>query len=225
MFKYLGFCGYGFVGKDAAFKGLKRLWPHGEVLQIAFADPIKVDLARCLDRLKKHRPELDFSAPDVKTILRDLYESYGTRVARTLYPSIWISEANATRQQYEDFQRVEDGLQVNKSVEPVHLICFTDVRNVNELDWVEKTLGGKVFYVARPGFGPAAPIEEETIGEILAKNPKYTLQQSPKYQDERILSVLLNNRGIVEYEERVFERVFRWVFEENEGSEIGDPDV
>lgn len=156
----IGLCGFGKSGKDSAFSGLERSPKTGlKWSRVAFADPIKSDLAPLIAVLKERYPGFDPISPEGKEILRDLYETWGTRICRKLNDNTWISLAES---------KIEEI--VKSSIPGTYGIAITDVRNINELEFVYG-LGGYVAYVSRPGHGPAAPIEAETIPECLRHKP------------------------------------------------------
>jgi hypothetical protein len=54
------------------------------------------------------------------------------------------------------------------ALEPIPVSwVITDVRYLNEATWIE-SLGGRVFWVIRPGHGPANSEEAQSIQEIIA---------------------------------------------------------
>lgn len=153
----VGLLGYGLVGKDTAAHQLRSLFPSGIWERVAFADPIKADLAPVLKRYSDYVPGFDANAPATKKLLRDLYEGHGTRVGRQLNNLIWIQAA--------DKERVVDllGRGIN--------VIITDVRNYNEYEYVASK-GGKTYCITRPDVGPATPLEGATISETIRRYPE-----------------------------------------------------
>lgn len=188
----IGFCGYGRVGKDSAYLGLKNIWRAGRVYRLAFADPIKEDVQACLNRFRKCVPGFNPEDDTTKTILRDLYESYGTRVGRKLLPEIWI---NAAKLSFDELHQKKTAENPND----ISLCVITDVRNYNEFQWID-SIGGQTWYIQRPGFGPAAPKEAESIAHILSTIPRF-LDVSPEGLG------ILNNQSVVALQESVGRRL------------------
>lgn len=153
----IGLCGYGKSGKDTALEEMRKLsrepWER-----IAFADPLKQDLAPLFDTLREYYPELDLNNPEHKRLLRPLYECWGTVICRRFAPDIWIKRAEISRQKLMK----KRGKDVN--------IAFTDVRNINEVEYVH-SLGGSVAYIARPGVVAAGEMEAATIPDCLTRYP------------------------------------------------------
>lgn len=150
----IGLCGYGQVGKDTAFKELLKI-VNGKWWRIAFADPLKQDIAPLIAILKMYRPDFNpDSNPEHKKMLRDLYESWGTRTCRAIIPEIWSMRAEKTRQEL-----------MRAWGKDIHVV-FTDVRDAGDIRYI-KSIGGEILYIERPGVGPAAPIEATTIAECL----------------------------------------------------------
>ena len=140
MNRIIGFCGYAQVGKDKAAEALEA---HR---RLAFADELKRRAAWALgiaiEELERRKVEL-----------RPFLVSLGA-TARSINPYEWIRHVM---------------YQVDRSIlYPHNNLKVTDVRYLNEVEELYKR-DATIFYVTRPGYGPANAEEERTIAEILAK--------------------------------------------------------
>jgi hypothetical protein len=136
--KLVGFCGPARVGKDDA---VKSLLPFNFV-RLAFADPLKKDLLPLFNMLGVDDP----NDPEIKEKIRPLLVAWGS-TARSIKPDFWVHRTL-----------------VNYEVSGQDC-AVSDVRYVNEIRRILE-LGGKVYRVVRPGYGPANAEEERSFREI-----------------------------------------------------------
>ena len=87
---------------------------------------------------------VDFNEIEDKKFWRDLLVFWG-RKCRQINKDYWVTQ-------------LEQDIQLRELVE--HDIVITDVRYLNEVEWVQEQ-GGKVIWIHRPGYYPAN--EEENL--------------------------------------------------------------
>jgi hypothetical protein len=133
----IGMTGKKRAGKDESFRAIQAKLPSS--VRIAFADPLKQELAQAcgvtLEQIEQ-----------TKEAFRPGLQWWATEFRRGLCgESYWVDRA---REQF--FKSVEH---CNPAV-----VCFTDVRFPDEIRLIRE-LGGKVWRVYRPVWGPA-PADE-----------------------------------------------------------------
>lgn len=150
--KLLGLCGYARTGKDTAYKVLNE--SDSSWVRVAFADELKNELNAVFNALGEY--DKDFHNDATKVRYRDLLIAWG-RLRRLDDPGYWIKKLAAKIHQ-------------TQRDNPEAKICVTDVRYLNEVDWLQN-LGGDVLIIDRPGFGPASDEEKESI-QLVKDNGK-----------------------------------------------------
>lgn len=136
--KVLGICGYARSGKDTLYETIEKYY-KGNVYRVAFADPIKHDLAEFI--LTNFNISVWTDIDEEKDIIRPILVAYGES-QRKIDPLYWVK-----RGMYQlDFNSDD-------------LYVFTDVRNKTELEAI-KEYGDSIF-IKRAGREPANNTEEE----------------------------------------------------------------
>lgn len=150
----LGLCAFAECGKDEAARGLLD---HGWN-RIGFADALKRDATEALAAIGV---DVDlFGDPVAKKIWRPFLVALGACM-RKIQPDHWIRRAIITL--------------ANKRLGYQDNVVVTDVRYVNEAEWILRGQGHLV-YIERPGVGPANDEERDSIAAILASDlPMVTL--------------------------------------------------
>ena len=165
----IGLCGHARSGKDTFCEYAKRFLSKKKVAaaRTAFADELKKDL----DELCRHKIGMSAFTDDTKekSLIRPLLVAYGTDVMRSLDENIWIDKLERT-------------LGVHQAMEIVPIV--TDVRYVNELEWIQKKHNGVCVYITRKGIG-AANKEEKKNNAILKKRSDYRMMW-PTFGEENI---------------------------------------
>lgn len=157
MKHYIGLVGYGKVGKDTALEALNEaISVSGHKFnRIAFADPLKEDLQRCIKRATKALIAQGVPEQEHKERLRPIYEFYGTSFMRSIDDKIWLKDG------LDRAQRCRN-----------RLVCFTDVRNTNEADAILDR-NGVLFNIVKDGESAKGKIEAESIPELLKLRGAY----------------------------------------------------
>ena len=136
----LGLCGVARCGKDSFYAVIDPyLRSRGyEPLRFSFADALKDDV---YDFLQEKTGINSFTeTTSEKDLIRDFLVSYGSHLMRKINPRYWI-------------EKVESEVRVRMRAGA--LPVFTDVRYLNELEWIKDELGGNVIHITREGTGPA----------------------------------------------------------------------
>jgi hypothetical protein len=116
--------------------------------RVAFADALKEELEPiCVSH------GIDWNNPDHKKKCRELMVALG-RVGRAMDPDCWIKRLKLPN---------------------VPMVCVTDVRYLNEVEWIYSK-GGMVFHIIRDGVEPANDEERRTFEEIEKESKKCGLQ-------------------------------------------------
>lgn len=186
--KVIGFFGYARTGKDTATVAIQEHLPFINPRQLAFATSLKDDLKACEALLKSRG--FDTITSEGKEKFRDMWVEW-SRVAKRFEPMIWV---NRLRPSVTEL--------LNRSA----TVIISDVRYDYEVDFVEQELGGKVFWIDRPGFGPAN--EEERI-------------ESAKIFDKFLLTQILNDVPLEDYKLRVARTVAEHIGVSMEGALCG----
>jgi hypothetical protein len=190
----VGFSGYGRSGKDTCLRLLNSALAETGLqkhLQVALAKPVKEDLLMCTTRIEnlfyfsKDRGNPIHQA-QLKELLRELYETYATKIVRKLDPEAWIKLADTTMKYAEAESSNKTPLRWG----------FSYVRYINEALFVERR-GGVLFLVTRPGQTAKGECEEEGAREIANALASGAL----KYKSVKII---VNNCGEEELRKRIF---------------------
>ena len=137
--RIVGLCGYARAGKDTVAQALvDRGWAR-----VGFADALKADLEAAIGKPFAAMPATE------KELWRPTMVAYG-EARRRQWADYWIARAVDT---------------IQNRYAPSHPIVITDVRYVNELDWIRRC-GGVVLYVERELL-PANSEEEMSIRKCL----------------------------------------------------------
>ena len=142
----LALTGYSKVGKDAVAKVLTE---YQKMKRIAFADALKKDVCKLCDLSMENLERY-------KEMLRPLLVEYG-RARRSFDADFWIKRIEKQMRK-EDFPDRVDWV-------------ITDLRYVNEADWVVRQ-GGLIVYLVRLGTNPANSEEGKSIPDILNGRPE-----------------------------------------------------
>tara|TARA_R100000008_G_C3586235_1_gene172555 strand:- start:780 stop:1385 length:606 start_codon:yes stop_codon:yes gene_type:complete len=168
-FKLIGVAGLARSGKDTFCNhALCFLADKGiTCTRKAFADRLKKDLLPLGTGPIGINP---FTGnPKEKEIIRPLLVAYGTDVMRKLDPKWWI-------------RHLENDLEICRELKILPII--TDVRYPNEIDWIQKKMGGVCVHVSRIGNRPPNK-EERTNNPILRDQSDYRLRW-PTYGEENL---------------------------------------
>lgn len=127
------------VGKDTAFLLAKELYPHKNIIKIAFADALKDEIYELF--LKPFNIERSYLDDDAtKENLRPLMQAWGNARRELINPSYWMDKA---------FEKIND---------PDAIYIITDCRYLNELKYI-KSLGGTCLHIYR-GFDDSTHLSE-----------------------------------------------------------------
>ncbi len=155
----IGLCGNARSGKDTFCDYAKEFFSKKKVSagRSAFADELKKDL----DHLCRNKIGISAFTKDTKEkeIIRPLLVSYGTDVIRKMDENWWID-------------KLEKSLGLHKELNIIPIV--TDVRYLNEIEWIQKKHNGVVVHITRKGIGPANKEEKENL-PILKKQSDYRM--------------------------------------------------
>lgn len=144
--RIIGLAGYAKTGKDTIFGALR-----GEFERVAFADPLKAKTFAAFPQLQSLAKEV------VRPLLVDVGASY-----RAWDADYWIDQGRLS------VAKLRASL-------PKASICITDVRYVNEVNWIQNELGGVVYRVRRivddVEIGPANEEERRSFAAIDSAYP------------------------------------------------------
>lgn len=149
--KVIGLSGVARSGKDTfCLLAAKRLNKSKQaVMRCAFADNVKADVHQLL--VKKAGISAYTNVDKEKELIRPLLVAYGTDLMRKIDENYWI-------------KRLEMSV---KAAGEVDATCFiTDVRYMNEVDWI-KDQGGVIVHVSKNN--TKAANEQEEINDPLIK--------------------------------------------------------
>lgn len=132
----IGLCGYARSGKDTVASMMPGFLHH------SFAAKLKEEVATMLNSVGI---EANFNNEDTKVALRPFLVFWGA-FKRKEIPLYWVN-----------------GMQTHLTPHEDHVI--TDVRYLNEAQWI-KEHNGEVWYIDRPGIGPANDEEAKSFAEI-----------------------------------------------------------
>jgi hypothetical protein len=174
---YIGLVGFGQSGKDTGLKSLNKFLSvaNERFHRIAFADPLKKDMALAENRAIKILKRKGVPQDKWKQMIRPIHVFYGSSFIRELDEDEWVIDA------FSRAQRAKD-----------NLICFTDVRNINEaVEIIEN--GGVLLNIEKPGQGPKSDVEKESI-EALRK----------KFLKTQKMVTIVNDSTVEELGEKMF---------------------
>lgn len=123
--------------------------------RVAFADAIKYHIAYIFDET------IDWVNSN-KSILRPLMVEIG-RTGRAVNPDIWID-------------------MVLPLLDPDKDYVITDVRYLNEIEAI-RAIGGKVYLIERPNYGPANKEETNSFLEIFSKTSLTVIRNNSSKED------------------------------------------
>ena len=172
--KLIGLCGYSQVGKDTAFRAIKKLLRGKDVTRRAFADKLKKDVK---DMLKPMGFSVDFSNEDDKKQFRTMLVAWGKQM-REFESNYWI-------------YAVEDEILREEDIEMSDYVTITDVRYTNEIEMIYEH-GGMVIRLERQGYGPANEEEKMSfalIGKEYPDLPVVYNDGTPEELAKKILEV------------------------------------
>lgn len=149
--KIIGISGVARSGKDTfCLLSAKRLNKSKQAaMRCAFADNVKADLHQLL--IKKAGLSAYTDIDKEKELIRPLLVAYGTNLMRKMDPEYWIKRLDLT---------IKAAMQVEATA------FITDVRYINEVEWVKKQ-GGVMVHIEKEGALPAN--EQEEINDPLIK--------------------------------------------------------
>ncbi len=141
----IGLTGRKQSGKDTVFNILKTLEP--EAVRLAFADPLKIELARACGVSPKFVEEH-------KALFRVGLQWWGTDFRRNLFgETYWTDKAE----------------HILRAVSGAPLVVFTDVRFINEAECVKRH-GGRIWRVIRDLPGDDGHASETEMDAYKADN-------------------------------------------------------
>lgn len=130
--KVIGLTGPKRAGKDTVAAALRNYLGEADVVRLAFADPLKAELAKACD------VSLEF-IEEHKADFRLGLQFWGTEFRRNLFgKDYWI---NRTRDYFNHVTGEGWGF-------PPKLVVFTDTRFPNEVDFI-RSISGKIWRVER----------------------------------------------------------------------------
>jgi len=150
--KIIGISGVARSGKDTfCLLSAKRLNKSKQaVMRCAFADNVKADLHQLL--IKKAGISAYTNIDKEKELIRPLLVAYGSDLMRKVDEDYWIKRLELT---------VKAASQIDATA------FITDVRYMNEVEWIKKQ-GGKIIHITKKGTKPAN--EQEEINDPLIKD-------------------------------------------------------
>jgi hypothetical protein len=168
-------------GKDHFYKIVKRAFPLHDVRKIAYADPIKNEVARIFNLEDEDQYDL-FKRNDVVYHLPGYVPKrvHGRRVLR----EIGMMMRNYDEDQFTRY--VED--QIKSS--PAAIWCITDLRFSNELKSIQNNLGGIIVKIKRTGFQYDGHVTETELPNDVCD------------------SIIMNDGTLRQYEEKVIATMY-----------------
>ena len=153
----IGLCGVAQSGKDTFCEAAKNLFKEQGIKahRVSFADALKGDVDEfLLDKIGISAFTTDIKE---KTLIRDFLVSYGTNLMRKRDDMHWINKVRPI---------------VKENISNNEVTIITDIRYINEIDWVQKELKGKCVHIARihpsgKGHIPPANAEEKKNDPLL----------------------------------------------------------
>lgn len=175
----IGISGFARCGKDTAYESILSLTEDKDLNRLAFADELK---GECEEFLNNNIGISPFTENDAeKKIIRPFLVTYGTHLRRLLDKECWIKK-------------------VNKKIRPGKKYVITDMRYLNEVEWV-KSKGGKAIYIKREGISAAN--QEEALNDkdltdsadVIINVPTFKNNYRQKCQE--IIKAQLTKHGIL----------------------------
>lgn len=163
-------------GKDHFYKIVKRAFPLHDVRKIAYADPIKNEVARIFNLEDEDQYDL-FKRNDVVYHLPGCAPKHvhGRQVVR----EIGMMMRNYDEDQFTRY--VEDQI----ASAPAAIWCITDLRFDNELKSIQNNLGGIIVKIKRDGFQYDGHVTETELPNDVCD------------------SIIMNDGTLKQYEEKV----------------------
>ena len=167
----IGLAGYAGSGKDTVRAMLEELGFNG----LAFADPIRAVLRELLtsngitDEYIDSREFKEQIIPELGVSYRQMAQTLGTEWGRSLHADFWLRLAGAYIADITEHQNA------------MHF-CISDVRFVNEAQWV-KDRGGVIWRIERPSAVPVRAHRSEQ--EIYHFTPDLVIDNSGSLDDLR----------------------------------------
>lgn len=146
----IGLCGYAGSGKDTAAEALLECGPYD---RRAFAD-----------KLKRVMCEINPFFPEVGMTYTELAESVGVEEAKRAHPCVrkmMVTIGESHRRVFGEHFWIDACLPRHGRLANEYVVV-TDVRYPNEVARI-KSMFGHVWYIDRPGCGPANETEAESI--------------------------------------------------------------
>jgi hypothetical protein len=142
----IGLVGKKQSGKDTTFKILEQLCVERNVVRLAFADALKLEVSNIIEKANPSpgfegsfrdesiawMDELKYKLPEFRKLLQD----YGTRMRQEFGDDYWIKQTAAQ-------------IQHNVSQLKPTIIVITDCRYANEAAWINSQ-GGVLWRIRRP---------------------------------------------------------------------------
>jgi hypothetical protein len=172
----VGFAGYAQVGKDTAASTIaaeyNRLSFAAELRAFVYElNPLltygKGTEEECHLTYQQALDAQSYEWAKAHTDLRDFMVKLGAGI-RALAPDAWIRPVSLR------ILGREDGLSV---------ITVSDVRYANEARHLMRQHGARIFYIERPGYGPANEEEERSIREMIYQIPVTTIVNDGTKED------------------------------------------
>jgi hypothetical protein len=149
-FKLIGIGGVAQAGKDSLYKALYSL--EHSFIRSSFADKVKEDLRPAL--YAQYKIDIFNCTPAEKEICRDTIVFYANLMRDKTNGLHWINEVEPT---------------VLSQIESNLIPVITDVRYVNEADWIHK-IGGKVVHLKKFSYKDGEKKYHPPANEVEAKN-------------------------------------------------------
>jgi phosphomevalonate kinase len=127
--KVVGLVAEGGSGKDTVFGIFKKLLPDKTVVRIAFGDAVKEEVA------ERHELRLE-DLEDNKESFRNILQEWGTEYRRKQDEFYWIKKLSP---------------QIDILKENADVLVFTDVRFLNEADFIREKLKGNIIKITAKG--------------------------------------------------------------------------
>lgn len=184
MIKVVGFTGMAYSGKDTA----ARRWIENGFRKLALADPLKKDL---VEAGVINTDDLVAKGPKARAAM----QWYGTEIRRSQDPTYWL------------YRWTYEALTISSS-EGVSKFVITDVRFLNEAEFVVDHLGGSLYLIdPHPRVKPTKSLyqhaSEKDFGVIRGK-----------YSDHPRFRILRNGGTQLEYWETIARAYKEYVSDE-----------
>lgn len=149
-YKVIGLCGFARSGKDTMYAILKNMLSSIGIAsqRIAFADALKEDCRAFL--LNKTGIDSFTEDPLEKKVIRPFLVAYGCMM-RGIDPFYWVNKTKDLA-----------GTLIDLNIVPI----YTDVRFLNELQWLGEEMSAYTLYIEREGTGPINDEEERNDPDL-----------------------------------------------------------